>query len=87
MRKEYEMANPSLSRAIEGFLLSITDAYRKILDLLLIYEWIPTLKMTHSGPVPNRLPHDFGVETISGGNESRRNYLLKMIILTAGFVK
>jgi hypothetical protein len=29
MRKEYDMAYPSLSGAIEGFLLSITDAYRK----------------------------------------------------------
>ncbi len=29
MRKEYEIAYPSLSGAIEGFLLSITDAYRK----------------------------------------------------------
>jgi hypothetical protein len=35
----------------------------------------------------NRLPHDFEVKTINGGNESRRNYLLSMIILAANFVK
>ena len=33
--------------------------------------------MGGSGPVPNRLPHDFGVNFDNGGNESRRIYLSK----------
>jgi hypothetical protein len=43
--------------------------------------------MGGSGPVPNRLPHDFKEIIINGGNESRRNYLLRMIIFTSGIVK
>ena len=50
----------------KGRLNKTGDAYRKILDLLLIYEWIPTLKMTCSGPVPNSFPLEFLVkDTIS----------------------
>ena len=43
--------------------------------------------MTRSGRVPNHLPHDLGVKIINGGNESRRNYFIRMIFTTAGIVK
>ena len=43
--------------------------------------------MAGSGPVPNRLPHDFLRKTTVGGDAPRWKYLFGMIILTAEFVK
>ncbi len=45
------------------------------------------IQVTSSGPVPNRLPHDFCLKTIVLGNESRKDYLFDMIILTSAIVK
>jgi len=43
--------------------------------------------MGGSGPVPNRLSHDFLRKTTIGGDAPRWKYLFGMIILTAEFVK
>jgi hypothetical protein len=40
--------------------------------------------MTLNGRDSNRLPHDFSLKFIKGGNEYQRNYRLKTIILVAG---